>query len=260
MLRIAWSLLSAVLLAAAPPSGQPATRPTPTVTLEQATRTLEAGRHRLAASQFRALATAEPGSARAWFGLGKSYEALARESFQKLQAAAPDSAWEALIVAEVLVSGERFAQALTSLSRGPAGRARDWRHPRGHRRSLRTGGQGRVGDGRAREGRGASTRLRHARRPNAATWRASTSMSSRPPRVVPTRPRSTGRRVPTTRWPPRRLRRSTTLPASAEVHVVLASVHRDQGRPIEAVLELKAALALRPGDRAIEEELAVRAL
>ncbi len=26
-----------------------------------------------------------------------------------------------------------------------------------------------------------------------------------------------------------------TLPASAEVHVVLASVHRDQGRPTEAV-------------------------
>ncbi len=47
-----------------------------------------------------------------------------------------------------------------------------------------------------------------------------------------------------------------TLPPSAEVHVVLASVHRDQGRPTEAVPELKAALALRPGDRAIEEDLA----
>ena len=41
---------------------------------------------------------------------------------------------------------------------------------------------------------------------------------------------------------------------------MLASVHRDQGRPTEAVPELKAALALRPGDRAIEEELAVGAL
>ena len=48
-----------------------------------------------------------------------------------------------------------------------------------------------------------------------------------------------------------------TLPASAEVHVVLASVQRDQGRLTEAVAELKAALALRPGDAAIEEELAV---
>ena len=38
-----------------------------------------------------------------------------------------------------------------------------------------------------------------------------------------------------------------TLPASAEVHVVLASIHRDQGRPTEAVAELKAALTLRPG-------------
>jgi len=47
-----------------------------------------------------------------------------------------------------------------------------------------------------------------------------------------------------------------TLPSSSEVHVVRASVHRDQGRPTEAVPELKAALALTPGDRAIEEELA----
>ena len=38
--------------------------------------------------------------------------------------------------------------------------------------------------------------------------------------------------------------------------MVLASVHRDQGRPVEAVPELKAALLLRPGDPAIEEELA----
>ena len=46
------------------------------------------------------------------------------------------------------------------------------------------------------------------RRPNAATWRASTSMSLRSPRVVPTRLRSIGRRAPITRWPPRPLRRS----------------------------------------------------
>ena len=112
MRRIVGLLLPAVIVTGNPVAGQSTARQWPTVTLDQAARTLDAGRHRLAASQFRALSEAEPGSARAWFGLGKSYEGLAREAYQKLQIAAPESAWQALIVADVLVSGERFAQAL----------------------------------------------------------------------------------------------------------------------------------------------------
>jgi predicted Zn-dependent protease len=38
--------------------------------------------------------------------------------------------------------------------------------------------------------------------------------------------------------------------------MIRAAVDRDQGRILEAIIELKAALALRPGDRAIEEDLA----
>ncbi len=79
MRRIAWPLLSAVLLAAAPAAGQPAARPTPTVTLEQATRTLDAGRHRLAASQFRAARRApspdRPAPGSAWARATKRWRA-----------------------------------------------------------------------------------------------------------------------------------------------------------------------------------------
>src|SRR5687768_11498882 len=110
--RIVGALLVTVIVTGNAIAAQSPGRPTSVATLEQATRALNAGRHRLAASQFRAIAEAHPGSPQAWFGLGKSYEALARETYQKLQAAAPESPWEALIVAEVLVSGERFAQAL----------------------------------------------------------------------------------------------------------------------------------------------------
>jgi predicted Zn-dependent protease len=47
-----------------------------------------------------------------------------------------------------------------------------------------------------------------------------------------------------------------TLPPSVQVHLVRAAVDRDQGRPLEAIPELKKALALRPGDAGIEQELA----
>jgi predicted Zn-dependent protease len=255
MLRIVWSMLPAVLLSAAHAAGQPTASPTPAVTLEQASRTLDAGRHRLAASQFRAIAGAEPGSARAWFGLGKSYEALAREAFQKLQAAAPESAWEALIVAEVLVSGERFAQALSVY--------RDVQQA-----APEIGGvHEAIADLYDRAGKAewaTSERAKAAsrRRDCAAQAAECAFLAGKYLDVVKI---TEGRAdAPSLYWATRAYNALATeafstletLPASAEVHVVLAQVHRDQGRPTEAVPELKAALATRPGDRAIEEELA----
>ena len=255
MPRIAWTLLPGVLLAGAPAAGQSTAPPAPTATLEQATRTLDAGRHRLAASQFRALAGAEPGSARAWFGLGKSYEALARETFEKVQAAAPDSAWEALIVAEVLVSGERFAQALSLYRKvqqaapgiGGVHEAIADLYDRAGKSEWAT----------VERAKAASRRRDCATQPAECGYLAGKYLDV----VKVTEGRAD---APSLYWATRAYNALATeafatletLPASAEVHVVLASVHRDQGRPTEAVPELKAALALRPGDRAIEEELA----
>jgi tetratricopeptide (TPR) repeat protein len=206
--RIAWSLLPAVLLAAAPAAGQHTASSTPIATLEQASRTLDAGRHRLAASQFRAIAGADPGSARAWFGLGKSYEALARESFQKLQTAAPESAWEALIVAEVLVSGGRFAQAL-SVYRDVQQAAPEIGGVHEAIADLyeRAGKQEWAKAERAKAAAHRRDCAAHAA--ECAYLAASTSTSWRWLRTVPIRPRSSGPHAPTTRWPPRRLPRST---------------------------------------------------
>jgi predicted Zn-dependent protease len=255
MHRIVWFLLPGVIVTVDPAAGQSTARPTPIATLEQATRTLDAGRHRLAASQFRAIAEAEPGSPRAWFGLGKSYEALAREAFQKLQAAAPESPWEALIIAEVLVSGERFAQALSL---------------------YRKVQQAEPAIGGIYEAV-AVLYERAGKVDWAAAERAKASARPRDCAALPAECRyldgkyldaiaaAEGRAdAPSLYWTTRAYNALATeafatldtLPPSAEVHVVLASVHRDQGRPTEAVPELKAALALRPGDRAIEEDLA----
>ncbi len=254
MRRLVWSLLPLLIIAPPSVAGQP-TAPAPAPTIEQATRTLDAGRHRLAASQFRAIAAAEPGSARAWFGAGKAYEALAREAFQHLQTTAPDSAWEALVIAEVLVSSERFAQAL-SLYREVQQSAPE------------IGGvHEAIADLYDRAGK---TEWATAERAKAAGRRRDCSvhvaecayLAGKYLDVVAAADRKQD--AESLFWTTRAYNalatdsfaRLDTLPPSAEVHVVLASVHRDQGRPTEAVPELKAALALRPGDRAIEEELA----
>ena len=211
MRRIVWPLLSAVLVAA--------------VAVCRANGRWPAGTDRHARTSRRARSTrgaivwppassapsrdADPESPRAWFGLGKSYEALARESFQKLQTTAPDSAWEALIVAEVLVSSERFAQAL-SLYREVQQAAPE------------IGGvHEAIADlyeraGKPEWARPSAPRPRHARAtarraPPSARYLAGKFLEA----VAATEGRADARvalldaRAPTTRWPPRRLRRST---------------------------------------------------
>lgn len=255
MRRILWSLLPTVLAAAAAPAaGQSPSRPA-SATVEQASRSLDAGRYRLAASQFRAIAAAEPGSARAWFGLGKSYEALARASFQNLQTAAPDSAWEAVIIAETLVSGERFAQALAL-------------YREVQQASPEIGGvHEAIADLYDRAGKGewaTAERAKVAARPRDCGPRPAECAYLAGKYLDAVTATDRGVDAPSLYWRTRAFNALATeafatldtLPPSAEVHVVRAEVHRDQGRPIEAVPELKAALTLRPGDRAIEEELA----
>jgi predicted Zn-dependent protease len=255
MRRIVGLLLPAVIVTGNPVAGQSPARQTPTVTLDQAARTLDAGRHRLAASQFRAISEAEPGSARAWFGLGKSYEALAREAYQKLQIAAPESAWQALIVADVLVSGERFAQALAL-------------YREAQQASPEIGGiYEAIADLYDRAGKtewATAERAKTTAHPRDCATRVAECayLAGKYLDVVS----ATDNRAdaPSLYWRTRAYNALATqafatldtLPPSAEVHVVRASVHRDQGRPTEAVPELKAALALTPGDRSIEEELA----
>ena len=243
-------LVTLVVLVGPATAGQPAPS-----TLDQAMRTLDAGRHRLAASQFRDVVQADPEAPRAWFGLGKSYEALAREAFQKLQTTAPESAWEALIIAEVLVSSERFAQALSIYREvqqaepgiGGVHEAVAELYERAGQREWasaeRAKAAARPKDCAARAAECAYLAGKYLEAVTATEGRADAASLYWTTRAYNTLATEAFAKL-------------DTLPPSAEVHVVLASVHRDQGRPTEAVPELKAALALRPGDRAIEEELA----
>ena len=235
------------VLVAGPAAGQPAAA--------EAERSLDAGRFLEAASKFRALTAAEPASPTAWYGLGRSYEALAREAFARLQAVASGSPWEALIVAEVWTAAERFPQAL-ELYREVEQAA-----------PAISGLHEAIADLYERAGQPEWAARERARAPAqpAACKPAAADCEFLAGRFQEAVDATGGRQdAQSLYWRTRAYNALATaafatldsLPASAEVHRVRAAVDRDQGRTLDAIPELKAALALSPGNADIERDLA----
>lgn len=224
--------------------------------VDDAARAFDAGQFGRAAEGFRGATVADPNNPRAWFGLGKSFEALARQSFSALQKLAPGSEWEALLVADVWVSAGRFAQAL-SLYRGVLKQHPDL--PGVHASIAHLYELAGHPDWAATE------RTREPARAEACAAAAADCLFLAGRHDAAVKATLRAQDAQSLYWRIRALNALATqafasldaLPASAEVHLVRAAIDRDQGRPLDAVPELKAALALRPGDREIEEELAV---
>jgi tetratricopeptide (TPR) repeat protein len=72
---------------------------------------LATGRAREAASQYRKLTASDSKDAQAWYGLGRSYEALADESFDRLEKTAPESAYVLTLVADSQASRQQYRSA-----------------------------------------------------------------------------------------------------------------------------------------------------
>ena len=118
-LEIAWLFLGSSYLQ----SGQPARAVEPLEKYvaarpddSEGRRTLAdalAGQERVAEAvvHFRKLSELSPQDARAWHELGRAYESLARESFEKLDKAAPESAFWLLLVAESRMTQRQFQSA-----------------------------------------------------------------------------------------------------------------------------------------------------
>jgi predicted Zn-dependent protease len=247
----AFVVVAAGLLAAPPLFGQPVAAPDE----QAAERAFDAGRYREAAATFRKLTEAAPDNPRRWYALGRSYEALARQAFGELQRVAAGSPWEALIVAEVWVAAGRFDQALELYTEvkqaAPAIAGVD-------EAIVALYEQAGEAD--------KATEVRARLKPPPATCPPAAPdcefLAGRYLASVDAAGRTAD--APSLYWRTRAFNALATeafatldsLPPSAEVHMVRAAIDRDQGRILDAVTEFKAALALRPGDRAIEEELA----
>jgi predicted Zn-dependent protease len=64
-----------------------------------------------ASEHYRELSQRDPRDPRAWYGLGRSYEGLARVAFDRLQRSAPDSGQITLLVAQKMAEEGRLANA-----------------------------------------------------------------------------------------------------------------------------------------------------
>jgi len=69
------------------------------------------GRRAEAAEQYRKLAELRPDSTKAWYELGKAYEALAAQAFERLQRIAPDSAYVLALIADSRVVTRQYRSA-----------------------------------------------------------------------------------------------------------------------------------------------------
>lgn len=70
-----------------------------------------AGRFEQTAEQFRKLTNAAPGDSRAWYGLGKTYEALGQAAFDKLQKLNPQSPYVSVLVADTRMQRRQYRSA-----------------------------------------------------------------------------------------------------------------------------------------------------
>ncbi|MBV8817716.1 MAG: tetratricopeptide repeat protein, partial [Acidobacteriaceae bacterium] len=205
-----------------------------------------------AAAQYRELTKLAPEDPRAWFGLGRSYEEMASQAFERLSRAAPQSPYEAALLGESRLQRRQYRSAFFFFSQAlekstipglHAGIAEvyrrtdhaDWASQEEQRekalkvdctahRAACQFAAGKFADALA----GGST-------PESLYWRSKAANE-----LARAAYAELGK-----------------LPDSPQIHVVKANILRHQGQPLEAAKEWRAALELQPGNAEFEEELAV---
>jgi predicted Zn-dependent protease len=210
-----------------------------------------------ASRELRRLTELDRTSASAWYGLGQSHEALAQRAFDSLRRAAPGSAYESLLVADVLESEENPAEAIellrSALDKLP--RMRAAREALAELYEL-------AGDA----GRAAEERQRAAGLPPLDCASAKPECEFRKGRHNEAIAALKGRADAESHyWRARahnELAREAfaqleALPPSPESHAFRAELYRNQGRHSESVSELRQAATLAPGDRRIQKALAM---
>lgn len=70
-----------------------------------------------AAGQFRMASELSPRNPKAWYGLGRSYEALSEAAYRRLESTAPDSPYHMALAADVFVQQRRYGDAFAGYRR-----------------------------------------------------------------------------------------------------------------------------------------------
>lgn len=213
-------------------------------------------RYEAALPHLRKLAAAEPNNPRAWFGLGRAYEAVAQRAFEALEKLGPDSPWWLMLAAEVRLNLGRNTAAYT-LYRAALDKQPNFRG--GHAGLAEVYRKTDHADWAAIEDQ------LEAKIPPPACATPNSECHMFKGRVEQALTLALARKTAEAiYWQSRAANelsrtsfsRLAQLPPSAESHQVLAEVYRNQGRHADAIAEWKAALAIAPADPRLEQELA----
>jgi len=230
-------------------------------TLEPALLSLGAARLALnqpeqAAEQYRKLTEISADDARAWYGLGKSYESIATDAFDRLSKANPRSPFVAALVADTRVQRRQYREAFLlyqeALKQAPnlhgihAALAEIYRKT-GHSDWAE------VEDAKER----ALPAANCAAHPSECQFVAGHDLQALHLPRAPSSEALYWRAKAANELALQAFFRLGQLPASVEFHQLQAEVARNQNQHMQSVKEWRAALALAPGDPRLEEELAV---
>jgi tetratricopeptide (TPR) repeat protein len=217
---------------------------------------LDAGRFEQAALRYQEVADAEPNDARAWYGLGMSYQGLAGAAFDQLQKIDPTSPYVSALVADTRVQRRQYRSAFFFYSET----LKQLPNLHGIHGSL-------------------SAVYRKTGHPD---WAAAEDAkeSALPPADCKTHPAEcefvaghdvqlfkgsrAGASAETLYWQAKAgnelalqaFLRLGQLPPSVEMHQLKAEIARTQGQHLESAREWRMALELSPGNPRLERELA----
>ncbi len=216
---------------------------------------LALGRHGEASTQLKLLAAAQPQSPQTWAALGRSYEGVAREAFDALQALDPDSPYVWLLVADVLTVEEKYPTAFSLVKKAQEALPT---LPGVHRTLARLyAASGHADWAAVEEQRAAAEKPDCASVPVACAY-VSGRLDDALARTA------SAKQAAALYWRARAANDLAAqafdtlekLPPSVERYVMRAGIARDQGQPLEAATQLREALKLAPGDPGLERELA----
>lgn len=211
----------------------------------------DAGRHLLKLTEL------DRTNASAWYALGQNHEALARVAFDRLRRAAPDSPFAALLVADVLVTEEKYAEAIELYHAA----AQKLPHLRAAAHAAIAEAYDAAGDA----PRAAAEKEKIERLPppdcersrpecefRAGRYRESLAALGRrdDPESLYWRARAHNELAFEAFW------HLEQLPPSPQSHAFRAQLYRSQGRHLDSAEELRRALKLAPDDRRLQRELA----
>ncbi len=218
---------------------------------------LDVGRFEQAAAQLRELTALSPNDPHSWYGLGMSYQGLAEAAFDRLQKANPTSPYVTALVADTRVKRRQYRSAFffyqETLKQLPALHGIHAALAEVYRKTGHP-------DWAAEEDSSEAALATPDCKAHAAECEFLAGHDA-PLTKVPVGAAS----AETLYWQAKAANelalqsffRLGQLPESVELHQLRADIARAQGQHQESVREWRAALALKPGNPALERELAV---